>query len=500
MARPNKNLITQGLDGKRVAIYTRVSSSMQVEDGFSLEAQLKACRKFAEDRSWQVIEVYEEPGVSAKDDNRPAFQRMIRDAKSGQFDIILTHKLDRFSRAILDVLTYLRDLHDWGVAYVSATENFDFSTPMGKMQLHIMAALAQWYLDNLSQEITKGKKARAEAGYWNGNLPFGYRSSDARTIEVDEKEAEGVRLAFRLAAVGAHSYLQIAKALNEAGYRTHGKGKFAQNRFTKYTVRDLLHNKFYLGYAKYRQSTAIRRQFDYYQGQHPAIIDQATWDQAQRTISSELTRRGRSKPDNRVYPLTGLAICSDCGSPFRGQSARQHTYYLDSGRMYGKACPPTLIRTDELEGALIAFFEKVKITDKIRDKVLERLKKDKQDRHVEQPDNTRAALLSRLDRNKRLFQLGDLTEADYLKERNEIESALARLQPVKQSKVDIEAAAKLLTTFGRVLSQATPQEQKVFLRTVLEEVVIKNKQIVAIRPKPNYYDLLLFVCSAPEWI
>lgn len=107
--------------------------------------------------------------------------------------------------------------------------------------------------------------------------------------------------------------------------------------------------------------------------------------------------------------------------------------------------------------------------------------------------------LARQARNKRLFQSGDMAEDEYLKERAEIERALSKTQPLAQPKFEIEEAVKLLTTFGNVLPQATAQEKKVFFRTVLSEVVVKNKKIVAIRPKPNYYDLLLCVRSAPEW-
>ena len=315
----------------RVAIYVRVSSTMQVEDGFSLEAQLKACQKFAADRGWHVVEVYEEPGVSGKDDQRPAFQRMIRDARAGNFNVILTHKLDRFSRSILDVLTYLRDLNEWGVAYVSATEHFDFSTPMGKMQLHIMAALAQWYLDNLSQEITKGKKARAEAGYWNGDLAFGYYRTDARTIKINEKEAEAIRLAFKLCAAGSHSYVEIAQVLNQAGYHPHGKGKRAGRPFTKSSIRALLMNRFYLGYAKYRRPEGWK-QFDYFPGQHPAIIDQELWDRTQSAIRSRHTRRRTITHKMHVYPLTGLLVCAKCKSPWRGHNDRRGHYYRDAAR------------------------------------------------------------------------------------------------------------------------------------------------------------------------
>ncbi|MBL8095448.1 MAG: recombinase family protein [Anaerolineales bacterium] len=145
----------------RVALYVRVSSVAQVIEGFSLEAQDRLCRTFAAQRGWVVVAVYTEPGVSAKDSNRPAFQQMLRDARAGRLKLILSHKLDRFSRSLLDVLIHLNQLEALGVSYVSASEPFDFTTPIGKVQLAILAAFAQWYLDNLSQEIAKGKTARA---------------------------------------------------------------------------------------------------------------------------------------------------------------------------------------------------------------------------------------------------------------------------------------------------------------------------------------------------
>ena len=100
----------------RVAVYVRVSSAAQATEGFSLEAQTHLCNTFAAQRGWEVVAVYTEPGVSAKDTNRPVFQRMLRDARAGQFNLILTHKLDRFSRSVLDVLVHLKQLQAWGVS------------------------------------------------------------------------------------------------------------------------------------------------------------------------------------------------------------------------------------------------------------------------------------------------------------------------------------------------------------------------------------------------
>jgi site-specific DNA recombinase len=168
----------------KVAIYTRVSSEEQV-DGYSLSAQEEQARRFAEFKGWTVVALYEEPGRSGKSDLRPVFQQMIRDAEAHQFDVILVHKLDRFSRNVLDVLSYLKRLHQYDVSFTSVTEDFDFTTPMGRMLLTLLAAFAEWYLSNLSHETAKGKAERARKGDWNGTLPFGYTTPPAAAQNAD---------------------------------------------------------------------------------------------------------------------------------------------------------------------------------------------------------------------------------------------------------------------------------------------------------------------------
>jgi site-specific DNA recombinase len=121
-----------------------------------------------------VLRLYEERGRSGKNALRPEFQQLTRDANAGLFDVIIVHKLDRFSRSVVDMFSYLKGLKVVNSSLVSVTEDFDFTTPIGKVLLALLSAFAEWYLDNLGNEITKGKKERARQGYWNGALSWGY--------------------------------------------------------------------------------------------------------------------------------------------------------------------------------------------------------------------------------------------------------------------------------------------------------------------------------------
>ena len=126
----------------RAVLYARVSSDEQSLLGLSIEAQLREMRNFVTAKGWVIAREYVDRGYSGRTDKRPAFRDMIDDARSNRFDVLVVHKLDRFSRSVLDILKYWRDLHqDYHIGFVSITEQFDFTTPQGQLQFHIMAAL-----------------------------------------------------------------------------------------------------------------------------------------------------------------------------------------------------------------------------------------------------------------------------------------------------------------------------------------------------------------------
>lgn len=157
----------------RAALYARVSTEEQTE-GYSLDAQVECFRRYCQDHSWQIVQEYLEPGASARSAERPVFKQMLRGAEAGLFDVLVVHKLDRFSRSLRDTLNLMSDLRNWGISFVSIQEQFDFTTPAGRLQMQILGAVAEWFSSNLGQEIAKGIHQRALAGLPWGRLPTGY--------------------------------------------------------------------------------------------------------------------------------------------------------------------------------------------------------------------------------------------------------------------------------------------------------------------------------------
>ena len=480
----------------RVAIYIRISTGkgMQLE-GHSLDAQLNICRKLAEDRGWEIVVIYREEGASAKTTKRPQFRRMMRDAHAGLFDVIIVHKLDRFSRSVADVLTIMNELEELNVAFISFAEQFDFTTPIGRATLTMMAAFAQWYLDNLSQETAKGKRARAEKGLWNSAVPFGYavdykKDGGDGLAYPDEDEREGVLYAFEQYVTGMYSNNDIARLLNEADYRPKGRGERALRLFSKDTVTDILQNRFYLGEVQYKG--------EWYEGVHEPIIPEELFERCQRVRQQRRPRLGTTaRSGSRVYPLTGIARCARCGGRMRGSYASGKRYYRDPARQKGCDCDQSMVRAGDTEEALGGFLERLALPADWKEQVMALI----QTHFGEERDVLReqARIENELKRLTKLFQWDDISEDEYRTERNRLRARRAALTPPMMP--DLERAAELLRDFGTLWDGATLQERRQIVHTLLQTVYLDSGEkgpVVAIEPKSEFAPLFEMLGSGVD--
>ncbi|MFZ4816572.1 MAG: recombinase family protein, partial [Phototrophicaceae bacterium] len=383
----------------RAVIYTRVSSAEQVE-GYSLSAQREVCQRFAEFKNWQVVHTYEEPGRSGKSDMRPVFQQMMADAKRNHFDVVIVHKLDRFSRRLQDVLSYLSQLNDLGVLFASATEQFDFTTPSGRLTLSIMGAVAQWYTDNLAEEVRKSAQERHRQGHWNGILSFGYSTparfrdallnptlneAQASLIEAtleqyphaidtaaipDPIHSPGVRLAFELYATGQYGYRAIADRLNAQGYLIrNAKGQLGP--FGSATIRELLQNRFYLGEVSYigygKRGRASKLDRTWQPGAQTPIIEQELFDRCQQIHQTRLQQYRYNRAENTVYPLSGLLFDAE-GIAWHGQTTHYRKYirnFEQARKIQPKPDMLKSVKADDLEYQIYEMFSEIAVTPEL---------------------------------------------------------------------------------------------------------------------------------------
>ena len=257
----------------KAATYVRVSSEEQV-DGYSLDAQRRAIKEFCLARGWEVTHEYADEGKSAWVESaakRQAFNQMLTDAGNREFDVVVTHSLDRLSLNLMVTLNAFHTFSSNGVTYVSATQEIDYSSPEGKLFMTMVAAFAQYFSDNLSGHTRKGMRERARQGLFNGELPFGYQRCDPECLGSDESHtgcrpdpetAQIVAELFERYADGNHSQATLAQWMNRQGFRTNARESdegpqdsdgVKGRQFTSFSIRDILKNPFYTGKIRHKK-------------------------------------------------------------------------------------------------------------------------------------------------------------------------------------------------------------------------------------------------------
>jgi len=347
----------------KVVGYARFSSSMQREE--SITAQKRYIGMFANRNNMEVIEWYCDKAKSAKTANRPEFQRLINDAQNNpEFQAVLVHKTDRFSRNLNDSLTYKKLLEDNELKVIFVSQQFK-NDPVGNLMYNVMGSVDQFYNDNLSIEVMKGLKENAYQCKWTGGRPpLGYDVDENLKLVINEKEAEAVRLIFQMSADG-YGYGETIDKLNILGYKTKRGQPFGKN-----SLYEILKNERYKGtYIFNRCSSAnslnkrnnhknkpeseIIRQ----EGGCPAIVSQSLWHRANAV--KKATRSSYTNARN-TYLLTGLIHCGECGAKFHGNIRynRNNTnlVYRCCGRVNKRNCEAKEIRCEYLDSFVIDKF------------------------------------------------------------------------------------------------------------------------------------------------
>ena len=313
---------------QKVAIYIRVSTQYQV-DRASLPVQreeLIAYCKYV--LGIDNFEVFEDPGYSAKNTDRPDYQRMINRVRTGEFSHILVWKIDRISRNLLDFAAMYAELKKLGVTFVSKNEQFDTSSAMGEAMLKIILVFAELERNMTSERVSAIMLSRANGGVWNGGkVPFGYSyDKEQKVFHVLDDEAKVVLYIYDLYE-SIQSLTTVAKQLNEKGIRSR-TGK----PWNPVTVRTMLTNPFYAGTYRYNyrdessRTYAVKPKDEWVmvEDHHPAIVTR----ERQNHIAGILEKHRRSNFDGRTYQrknthiFGGLLRCGYCGSMMSATSDR----------------------------------------------------------------------------------------------------------------------------------------------------------------------------------
>lgn len=288
---------------KKVALYVRVSTEGQAEDGYSIDAQKKLLEAWCVSREIESFEFYIDPGYSGSNIDRPGLKAMLEDARNGLLSHVAVYKLDRLSRSQKDTLYIIEDvLNKYNVGFVSLSENMDTSTPIGRAMLGILSAFAQLERETIKIRTRMGMKERVKSGLWmgGGKIPYGYDYDDERGVLVPNSDADTVKEIYRLFLEG-HSPNFIALRLGL--------------KYEKLVVQIL---------KRITNTGVIPYKGELYSGKHEPLIDTETFERAQE----EFKRRERGFLSDSPHLLSGLIYCGECSARMRYQKWGKKGYKL----------------------------------------------------------------------------------------------------------------------------------------------------------------------------
>ena len=291
----------------KVAIYVRVSTTNQAEEGYSIDEQKDKLSSYCDIKDWSVYKVYTDGGFSGSNTNRPALEKLIKDAKKRKFDTVLVYKLDRLSRSQKDTLYLIEDIFiKNNIAFLSLQENFDTSTPFGKAMIGLLSVFAQLEREQIKERMQLGKLGRAKAGksmMW-AKTSYGYDyHKETGTVTINPAQSLAIKFMFK-SYLSGRSITKLRDDLND---------KFPKEIPWNYRgVRMILGNPVYCGYNQFMG--------EIYKGTHEPIISKEDFDKTQEELKIRqrtALENNNPRPFQAKYILSGISQCGYCGAPLK---------------------------------------------------------------------------------------------------------------------------------------------------------------------------------------
>lgn len=376
------------------AIYLR--QSKEKKDSVSIEAQLDKCNIICQLNNWDFI-AYDDKGKSGKDLNRPAFKKMMKDIEDGKIQHIVCYRLDRISRSMADFSNLIVNLEQYNVDFVSATENFDTSTPLGRAMVNIIMTFAQLERETITERVTDNYYFRGNSGYWpGGTAPYGYQLTKVKdnagkqhsALVIDPEQAKWVKYMYETYLEPGGSITKILDYLNKLEVKTNRNAQW-----TSRVVADLLQKPIYTSntvtlYDYYKmQDCNIINDISTFDGtgslnlygktsktanrhkrcreasemylvvmNHTPIIDPDIWLAVQRKKASQLPKASPRSGTSKNSYLTGLILCGNCGYhvSVAKQTGNYRTYMCSTKKNRGwYTCPAPNVPAKQLEQTVV---------------------------------------------------------------------------------------------------------------------------------------------------
>ena len=440
---------------KHTALYLRVSTEAQADEGYSLAAQAEKLEAYCRMKGIEAFHRYVDGGFSGSNLTRPAVTELIEAIRVGAVERVVVYKLDRLSRSQKDTLYLIEDVFlPNGVDFVSINENIDTGSPYGRAMIGILSAFAQLERENIFLRTRMGMVERVKQGYWpgGGKVPFGYDYDAAQGILVPNGDADTVREIYARYLAG-QSAGRIAR---ELGLRY------------EHLVRQILDRESNTGVIVYKGER--------YPGRHAPLIDRETFARAQR----RLHRPDKPRAADGGRLLTGLLVCGHCGAKMRYQKwgragDKLVCYSRDKSKphlIHDADCPNRGVMAREVEEIVVRDLSRLAA-------------KPAEPRAAQEDEAVCRRALDRAERRlRRLYELYAEGEDDTLRdaitrakhEKQRAERALCEAQADAAHRADGEAR-DALRTVASCWGKLTAQEKQALVRRCVQRIVLQNDKI-----------------------
>jgi len=505
--------------GQKAIVYARVSTTRQADHDLSIPDQIAHAKRYSAERGMEIVGTYIDPGASARDDNRPEFQRMVSDVKMGNVkaDLLLVHSFSRFFRESYGFAFYARELMQHGVQVVSMTQETGEGA-QGELMRQILSSFDEYQSAETAKHVSRSMNENARRGFWNGSVPpFGYRTYVAewagakakKKLEINAEEAEIVKLIFRLYVYGDGKTGPLG-VKNTVSYLAN-KGLTQRNGtpFRVQIIQQILRRSDYIGVHYFNrrdsQTKNLKPRDQWIEMPVPSIVDAELFHAAQAQLDARNPKKMAPRIANSDVLLTGVARCDHCGSPMRLRTGKygKYRYYTCSKQadLGKKACPGITIPMGKLDDIVTdALCERILRPERIDELIggivarnsgrRARLQHNLKDLH-----RKRRELRNQLENIVDAIATGGLGSSRVLQDRlgnlEEQNSELTRLIALKEREIDLPIAeltpkrkeAFTVALRAKLSDKGNPKCRRAYMRLLLEKVVVGKADIRISGPK-----------------
>ena len=290
---------------KRIAgLYIRVSTEDQAREGFSLGEQKQRLKDLCKYKGYEIYKIYEDAGISAKNTNRPAFQEMMKDMRSGNINIIVAYKLDRLTRSVYDIESLIKELEKYDCLLDCAADDTNTTTANGKLVMRLLTSVSQNEIERTSERTKMGLVGAVKEGHIPGTTPLGYKR-DNKKLVIDEVTAPTVRKIFKLYLEG-NSRQTISNILN--------KDNELNKHWIDSSISAIISNPVYKG--DYIMGRRTSKEPKYFENVVEPLISKELWNECQ----CQKDKNARNYTRTLTYIFLQKLKCKKCGRILKGKA------------------------------------------------------------------------------------------------------------------------------------------------------------------------------------